>query len=679
MISSPPESVLVADRPRRASRVETAIVVAMLIGGIGIGISTLKDYRAGGGVPRFYQENFAPAVMMACGYGFTLPSFATSPPSLRAFVLVEQDTFNCADFPANVVLEKVTWNGTWYYLYGTVALIWKVTGLSWRVLDWLAAVFVGVSLATLYGLFRLVASRVPSVLTALLLTLLPVNLVQMSALRDFSKVPFVLLAVYLLARLVIRPTTTRATVGLSALFGTVVGFGYGFRTDLMIMAPFGFAVIALLLPGPWILRWKRNLAALTAAFAAFLLLASAPLRGLETGGCQFHYSLLGLTDPMTEGLGLHNGLYSFGGHFLDTFVDLKVGDRGARVMGIGVPNLCNPDYDRASGELFFDYARTFPADIITRAYGAVLVVLRSGMRVPELYGPLTKVPILAQALTWINRLPEVMGLIGLAVTFAAVCLAWAGSARLGIALTAFILFLTGYPAIEFESRHWFHLRFIPWWALLLLSSVALRHRRVLWSREHWLRGVVPAAATVGLMALALMTVRLYQQRSVTLLASEYSSARVEPLTTHPTEGGRMDVEWRPENMAADPNHRSTDMLVVTLNSQGCGARGPVDLRIAYQFDNPAHDVSSTVRVRRDTGAPTKVYFPIYAQGFQQETYMKFTHLEVPGGNTDCVSSVERFADRRDIPLWVQMQLPPDWQGGPLHQSLRMPWPLRRFE
>jgi hypothetical protein len=193
-----------------------------------------------------------------------------------------------------------------------------------------------------------------------------------------------------------------------------------------------------------------------------------------------------------------------------------------------------------------------------------------------------------------------------------------------------------------------------------------------------LRGVIPATATVGLMVLALMAVRLYQLRSVASLASEYSAARLEPLTMHPGEGGRMDVEWQPENMAADPHHRSTDMLVVTLNSQGCGAPGAVDLRIAYQFDNPAHDVSSTVRVRRDAAAPTRLYFPIYAQGFLQETYMKFTHLEVPGGTTDCVSAVERFADRRAIPLWVQMQLPPDWRDGPLYQSLRMPWPLRRF-
>ena len=64
------------------------------------------------------------------------------------------------------------------------------------------------------------------------------------------------------------------------------GLGYGFRTDLMIMAPFGFAIILSVLPGEWLREWKRNLAALVAAVVAFLLMAAAPLRGLETGACQ---------------------------------------------------------------------------------------------------------------------------------------------------------------------------------------------------------------------------------------------------------------------------------------------------------------------------------------------------------------------------------------------------------
>jgi hypothetical protein len=654
-------------------------VVAMFLLGVVIGAGSLQLYRAGGGVPRFYQETFGPAVMMACGYGFTAPG-ATAPESVQAFLRLERQVLNCADFPANAVGQKVTLNGSWYYLYGTTATIWKVFGISWRMLDWLAAVFVGASIATLYGLFRLIAGRAASVMVALLLTLLPVNLIQVPELRDFSKVPFVLLSVYLLARLVIRPTTTRMTIALSALFGGVVGFGYGFRADLMIMGPFGFAIIFSLLPGEWLREWKRNLAALVAAVGAFLLIAAAPLRGLETNGCPFHIPLLGLTDPITERLNVRNGIYSLGGHFQDTFVDLKVGDRASRVAGLGVPNLCDPSYDRASRELFFDYAGTFPADLIARAYAAVLVVLRSGMQVPDLYGPLAKIPELVHLVESIKQRPDVMGLIGPMVTFAAVCVAWASSARLGIALTAFVLFLTGYPAIEFESRHWFHLRFIPWWSLLLLTTVIIRHRTALRNPRHWRRGVIPAAVTVVLMVLTLAVVRIYQHRSVARLAEGYSAASLEQLGTRPRVGGGIDVDWRPEDAGRDPNHRASDMLVMTIDSRGCAAPGPIDLRIGYDADASSHDMSSTVRVRRgaEGSEPTRVYFPVFMQGFLEHTYLRFSHLEVLGSDSDCVSAVARFADRKAFPLWVQMQLLPDWREGPLHQRIASPWPLHRF-
>ena len=239
-----------------------------------------------------------------------------------------------------------------------------------------------------------------------------------------------------------------------------------------------------------------------------------------------------------------------------------------------------------------------------RAYAAVLAALRSGMQVPDLYGPLTMIPELVHLLESIKQRPDVMEVIGPMVTFAAVCVAWAASARLGIALTAFVLFLTGYPAIEFESRHWFHLRFIPWWSLLLMT-VMFRHRPALQDRRHWRRGAIPAAVTVVLMVLMLAVVRIYQHRSVALLAEGYSAAPLEQLGTRPRVGGGIDVDWRPEDAGGYLNHRASDMLVVTIDSRGCAAPGPIDLRIGYDADASPHDMSTTVRVRRGGKAASR--------------------------------------------------------------------------
>ena len=79
-----------------------------------ITFTTIKAYRARGHQPVFYQQNFGPAVMMACGYGFTQPPYAAAPPSLLAFLRLERDDFNCGDLPQPMPTEPVSWNGTQY-------------------------------------------------------------------------------------------------------------------------------------------------------------------------------------------------------------------------------------------------------------------------------------------------------------------------------------------------------------------------------------------------------------------------------------------------------------------------------------------------------------------------------------------------------------------------------------
>jgi hypothetical protein len=142
-----------------AVRRELIWVCVVSVAGFLITFTTIKAYRARGHQPAFYQQNFGPAVMMACGYGFTQPPYAAAPQSLLAFLRLERDDFNCGDLPHPMPTEPVSWNGTWYYLYGTTALVWKVAGLSWLALDWLAGALGAVTLAALYGLFRLLAPQ----------------------------------------------------------------------------------------------------------------------------------------------------------------------------------------------------------------------------------------------------------------------------------------------------------------------------------------------------------------------------------------------------------------------------------------------------------------------------------------------------------------------------------------
>ena len=85
---------------------EAAFVIAMFLIGVGIGTVILQTYRAGGGIPRFYQENFEPAVMMACGFGFKAPGRCGAA-KLRPFLLVETDASSApTSLPTGSDLER---------------------------------------------------------------------------------------------------------------------------------------------------------------------------------------------------------------------------------------------------------------------------------------------------------------------------------------------------------------------------------------------------------------------------------------------------------------------------------------------------------------------------------------------------------------------------------------------
>lgn len=661
------------------ARSEIKWTAAMLLVGFLLSFAVVKIYRANGREPRFYQENFGPAVMMTCGYGFTAPPFGSSPPSLFKFLHREVNTFACSDLPTPMPTEVVSWNGTWYYLYSTTSLVWRVTGISWTALDGLAATFGAFTLAALYGLFRLVSTRRIATAAALIVMLTPAHLDQLPMLRDYSKGPFVLLSVLTLAWLVMRPLSVRATIMLALVFGSIVGLGYGFRSDLVVMVPFGVAIILFFLPGSLREHWHRNVAAAVAAALAFVVIGYPPLKGQQTGGCQFHYSLLGLTTPLVNSMNLESPIYAFGDHFLDTFVDLKVGDYANRVMAQPVPNLCAPEYDLASADMFFKIVRTFPADLVVHAYGSVVTILKAGLAAPHIERLVGGIPLAASVASRLDQVLAWFSWLGPVVAVAAIAVASGSSPRLGLALTAFVLFLCGYPAIEFESRHWFHLRFIPLWALLVVIGAWMDQGRVAFGPAAR-RGAITVIAIVAVLAAALAVIRLYQRGPAETLIASYLSAPVEAVTFTAADDSTRTIDWRPLDYGPTPGHRSSDMLVVTVAARGCG-EGDVPVRFKYETDGLGHDISSTVAVHRDRNgsAPTRVFFPVFSQGHLDHTYLRFSAIDTLGRSADCIQAVERFADRGALPLWIQAQAPPDWRDRPLYQSFVVPHFLRQTE
>lgn len=642
----------------------------------------MRGFREAGAQPLFYQSNFEPAVMMACGRGFvTSPSM---PRELADFLNVTRGDFDCARLPAAMTERMLTApaNANWYYLYGAAAAVWKVTGVSWAALDVLVSAMSAIVCAVLYGLFRLVTARSVAAAIAIVLILSPANMTHLLSLRDYSKAPFVLAAILILAVLVMRPMQRLATLALAAAYGLVVGIGYGFRGDLAVMVPFGAFVVLVFLPGAFRASAGRNALAAAVLLASFCAVAWPVISGLKFGGCQYHFSLLGLTEPLTTELRLTPSIYRFGEQTTDTFADLKVGDYAVRVMGAPLPRLCTAAYDTASGRLYFQLARTFPADFVVRAYASVLMILRVGLAVPGAMIPMlpfSDSATMTAVYAALSAITLPVAQLGVLVTFAAVMAAWASSIRLGMALTVFVLFLAGYPAIRFDERHWFHLRFIPWWAAALVITELLQPGALAWERPRLVRAGVAVGLLLGAMAIALSALRFVQSRSVEQIIAGYLAAPSESMPVHAQDGSSLLVDWRPHDYAVSPEHRASDLVAVTLDSAACAGAGPLALTVKYDADVPSHDMTSTFRVPRPSAAavPTKLFVPVFWQGVGDGVELRFSGFQLAGAPVACIGQVARVAHDSRLPLWLEMQVPADWANQPLYESMRLPRMLTR--
>src|SRR5436190_1097379 len=227
------------------------VAISLILGVIAAlaGASYLDAARRSAVPFYFYQPAFGPAVMEACGRGFVDPSPAAGSP-LAKFLSQETNQFDCDKLDATVAPGELSaYQLAERYLLLAAAGVWKITGISWRSVDAIAATFIGATIALVYLVFRLVLPRGLSAGLALLWLTSPAQLYVLTALRDYSKAPFFVLTILVIGTIVLRPLSARAMIAVSALLGAALGIGFGFRTDVMVnLAPF-VVTVACLAPG----------------------------------------------------------------------------------------------------------------------------------------------------------------------------------------------------------------------------------------------------------------------------------------------------------------------------------------------------------------------------------------------------------------------------------------------
>jgi hypothetical protein len=346
-------------------------------------------------------------------------------------------------------------------------------------------------------------------------------------------------------------------------------------------------------------------------------------------------------------------IYSLGEHYLDGYAATIVNAHNL-VHARPFLDFSRPEYDVAAGRLVADVARHFPADMLTRGLAATLRVLEFPFTIDRL------TPGTPRGLTasWAVRLygwqqGALRLLAGVApwVTLLAIAVTGASDWRLGVATGLALLYYTGYPAVQFSARHYFHLEFIAWWSLLFVAARAARPGAI--GRAGIRNGAIAVLILVLLIGLPLGVLRVYQQRHVTALVEGYLQAAAVPAAA-----GEL---WS-DHPAAD--QFDARYLVLEFSSEQCPVR-EVPVTVRYETTTVANDFSYVAHVAISTAGPTLRLVPVFYTG----QWSHFSKFEMPGDSGRCLKRVSRIADLGAVPLLVDLELEPGWAHTNLFQQI----------
>lgn len=655
-------------------------------------------FIASGGKPWFYQQEFGPAVMTACGRGYVNPD-PRALPALEAFLNRTADEITCAQVAAVPTLPLSSMQRAFRYLIMTAGTTWRLQGqVAWSALTPLYGLLYGITIVLAFAIFRQGMGRALATVAAVALIGSTLHLNNVAHLRDYAKAPFVLGLVLCAIRLVRVPRSSRSTLALAAAVGLLTGIGIGFRNDLLVAIPAFLGVFALFLPGSIREQWAVRAGAL-AVYVLAVYVAMWPMSSQYTtggGSSTQHLVLLGLTPAFSADLGANNSrLYEVGFEYrdelalaiIDNYADRKLGDHRFLPM-------YGADYDRTASRVLADLARAFPADLLVRVYASAIRITElphstttAALVVPEfLPAPVQWVLLWkADALRLFGALwpwPFVITLVSLSVV----------SVRLGLFAALFVFYLSGYPALQFQERHFFHLEFVGWWALGFSAALAGRaalairgERRAAWLRElrpsiGWPMAAGRAAAVWSALAVAVMAplwgLRQYQEKNGEELIAQIAEAPRAAIDLTPVAAGDGRVRYEAPGLSAtlpaDAGVHAS-YLVAEIGGSACDAM-VVEATQRYQASSASYDFTHSRRLPVPVSdEPVRWFFPAYFRIPESANpaadAFAFAGVELPAAQASCLVRLSRVTDASRYPVLLDMQLPPDWRRATAHATI----------
>lgn len=662
---------------RVSNRGDVVIAALVFAAGFIIGAGYFRTVIAGGGQPWFYQVDFGPAVMMACGHGFAVPDDTQIPP-LADFLQRRVDRFSCADLPERPPLRAMggaqPWLA-WSHLIRSAGVVWRFTEISWIALAPIAGVFLASTAVLSFMLLRLVASAPLALAGTLAIVTSPLMLTQLPYFRDFSKVPFMLAIGWVFAQLM-TPVPSGRLIALAAAYGVVLGLSLGFRNDPLVTLPVFVALVATAGVSAGGVRWKVTAAAI--ALAVAVMAASPVLRVFSQGGGAFisHAALLGLMKPVDRELGIAADTpYEVGYGVTDTYGAALASAFATRESGAPATVLGHSAaYDAASAGYLRAVVRTLPADSLVRAYAAGLRIVTLPSAPVNLKPPAhVQSPLALRFFAIRSRLAAVLRWFWLPALVIALALVAARHPRTAVMLTALCAYFTTYSVIQFHQRHVMHLELIPIAAMVfVLQTVVMRDWRG--SRSRVLLFLL---AVLAALALPLMVARWYQQRELMGLFNAYLAAPMTSLAMQPSplDDGRVQLirddgqarEWS----QAHPDAVLTEYVVAEL---GACAEPVVTMTLRYHGTTDRESFERDYQVASPPpGQITRVMIATFAyHNSSADIWYHWRGFDMPADQASCLQRVSKMSSPERFPVLLNVTLAPDWDQRPLYARLGAP-------
>jgi len=635
-------------------------------------------FRSSGGEAGFYQIEFGPAVMVACGRPFENPDLRHAP-ELESFLQRKTRAFVCADLPKAVPTKPLnSLQAGSRYLFGAVAGVWRGVGIRWEALDLVSALLFSAAVTCLYTAVRIAVGPWPAFLVAAIWMTSPMHLGNLPHLRDYAKAPF-FAAMLLACAAAVRVVNPSRLPVIGVVFGALQGIGFGMRTDVLLnLPPFLMAVVAGRSDGlSHALRAKLACATLTVA--AFAVVALPILRVYSTQSALWHLALLGLTTPFDAPLNVRPATYELGYVYDDSYVSTVVHAYWNRTHeGRPAIPFGTAAYGAACAAYYGAIARVFPGDLTTRAVGSVLRVLDLPFSIT--YG---RVPagVTHPLLTWLaeRRAAFLLALRG-AGPMAALLVVFTVAAqvpRQGAVLCLLIVNFAAYPFLQFQIRHVFHLEWLS--VALLVTGLAFLWRMIRSSprlvdntaRLGWMRagarGAMVVAMCLTAVGITLVIARAVQRPRVQALLSSYESAATETIITkeEPLGDGRTLLRADLFDRTADGDRVQAEMLSVRIDRRTCTAAKSA---LTVRYGRLAHDSPDLSWARAVPRGIVSVFLPAYAVDYQGQRQFEFLGLEVATELAPCVR-VRKFADPRSFPLLLDAVRSSEWESATLTQRV----------